>query len=81
MYYLIIILIILNLFKSFLARGASWQSEGRADDSVEEHRAILEAIEKRDGAKAREEMSRHVCNALSNVMDHHLQDYRAKQDN
>jgi DNA-binding GntR family transcriptional regulator len=64
-----------------LTRGASWQSEGRADDSVEEHRAILEAIEKRDGAKAREEMSRHVCNALSNVMDHHLQDYRAKQDN
>ena len=57
-----------------LTRDASLKSEGRAVQSVEEHRAVLEAITRRDGERARALMTRHVENARHNVLERHLQD-------
>ncbi len=57
-----------------LTRDASLKSEGRAAQSVREHRAVLEAISAHDGARARELMTLHVEKALQNVLAHHLQE-------
>lgn len=57
-----------------LTRDASLKSEGRAVQSVREHRAVLEAIAAHDGARARELMTVHVHNALKNVLERHLQE-------
>ena len=54
-------------------RGASLKSEGRAQSSVEEHQAVLDAIRSRDGELAKECMTRHVNNTAKNVLKHHLQ--------
>ncbi|MBQ2956150.1 MAG: GntR family transcriptional regulator [Clostridia bacterium] len=56
-----------------LTRGASLKTEGRAAQSVKEHKAVLDAIAKHDGKKACELMTRHVNNALKNVLAKHLQ--------
>ena len=56
-----------------LTRGASLKTEGRAAQSVKEHKAVLDAIAKHDGKKACELMTRHVNNALKNVLTKHLQ--------
>ncbi len=57
-----------------LTRDASLKSEGRAVQSVREHRAVLEAIAAHDGVRARELMTVHVHNALKNVLERHLQE-------
>lgn len=57
-----------------LTRGASLKTEGRAVESAREHRAVLEAIERHDGAMARELMTEHVGKALENVLKRHLQE-------
>ena len=54
-------------------RGASLKSEGRAQSSLEEHQAVLDAIRSRDGELAKECMTRHVNNTAKNVLKHHLQ--------
>jgi len=57
-----------------LTRDASLKSEGRAVQSVEEHRLVLDAIRQRDGKRARALMTQHVENARHNVLERHLQD-------
>ena len=44
-------------------RKASLENESRAERSFEEHKAILAALEKRDGNKAKAAMERHAGNA------------------
>ena len=61
-----------------LTRGASLKSEGRAVQSVKEHRAVLEAIQQHDGAKAKELMTLHVNKALKNVLKRHLQEVQGE---
>ena len=56
-----------------LTRNASLKSEGRAAESLKEHRAVLDAIARHDGMQARELMTLHVGKALENVLCHHLQ--------
>ena len=56
-----------------LTRNASLKSEGRAAESLKEHRAVLDAIARHDGMQARELMTLHVGKALENVLSHHLQ--------
>lgn len=50
------------------SRGASLKTEGRARESIKEHRAVLEAIRKQDPLAARELMTQHVQNTSQNVM-------------
>lgn len=57
-----------------LTRDASLKSEGRAAESVREHRAVLEAIVRHDDVMAQERMKQHVDNALKNVLKRHLQE-------
>ena len=54
-------------------RGASLKSEGRAQSSLAEHQAVLDAIRCRDGDLAKKCMTRHVNNTAKNVIKHHLQ--------
>ena len=53
-------------------RRQSMQERGRAVKSVEEHRAIYEAIAARDADKAEKLMSQHVENALKHIMEKEL---------
>ena len=57
-----------------LTREASLKCEGRAAQSVKEHRAVLEAIAQHDGKKAGKLMKQHVNKALENVLKRHLQE-------
>ncbi len=50
------------------SRGASLKTEGRARESIREHRAVLEAIRSQDPVEARELMTQHVQNTSQNVM-------------
>lgn len=61
-----------------LTRDASLKSEGRAVQSVKEHRAVLEAIREHDGARAKELMTLHVNKALKNVLKRHLQEVQGE---
>lgn len=54
-------------------RKASISSTGRAAISLEEHRAILEAIKNRDGKKAENLMNKHIKNTSKNVLAHKLE--------
>ena len=49
-------------------RGASLKTEGRAQASIMEHRAILEALRAGDAALAKERMNAHVKNTQANIM-------------
>lgn len=42
---------------------------GRIDKTVDEHRRIVEAIERRDGAEAERLMAEHLSNALADIHD------------
>ena len=53
-------------------REQSLKKEGRARHTLEEHRAIFEAIRDRQVAKAREKMTEHVCNTAENMQMNHL---------
>lgn len=50
------------------ARDISVQVEGRAEKTVSEHRAILEAIRNRDGQLAEKLTAEHIANAESNLL-------------
>lgn len=50
------------------ARDISVQVEGRAEKTVSEHRAILEAIRSRDGQLAEKLTAEHIANAESNLL-------------
>ncbi len=49
------------------ARGISVQIEGRAEKTVAEHRAILEAIRNKDGELAEKLTAEHIVNAKLNL--------------
>ena len=50
-------------------RKASVENKTRSSQSYEEHKAILEALIKRDSALAKEKMAQHVKNAYKNIID------------
>lgn len=54
-------------------RRASLLTEERALKSIEEHRAIVEAIKAKDGDKAEHLTNLHIKNTAQNVMDHGLE--------
>lgn len=49
-------------------RKAAVENRIRAEKSVEEHRAVLEALKKRDPALASEKMTEHVKNAYKHII-------------
>lgn len=51
------------------ARDISINVEGRAEKSVAEHRAILEAIRRKDAVLAEKLMSEHIVNAENNLLN------------
>ena len=53
-------------------RRQSMQERSRAEKSVQEHRAIYEAIAARDAERAEALMAQHVENALKNIMEKEL---------
>ena len=53
-------------------RRQSMQERARAVKSVEEHRAICEAIAAKDSERAEALMARHVENALKNIIEKEL---------
>ncbi len=50
-------------------RGMSIQREGRVEQTLKEHRAVMDAIRRHDGAAARARMTEHVINSLHNIME------------
>ncbi|MBI5581717.1 MAG: FadR family transcriptional regulator [Deltaproteobacteria bacterium] len=60
---------LMSTFTNSLLEGwkASLRTEGRGEKTVEEHATIVEAIEKKDGAKAEKLMKNHLLNALSDL--------------
>lgn len=53
-------------------REESIKKEGRASHTLEEHRAIYEAIQEHNAEKAREKMTEHVRNTAKNLTLNHL---------
>ena len=53
-------------------RRQSMQERSRAEKSVQEHRAICEAIAARDSVRAEALMAQHVENALKNIIEKEL---------
>ena len=51
------------------ARDISVQAEGRAEKTVAEHRAILDAIRNRDAALAETLTAQHIVNAEKNLLE------------
>lgn len=60
----------LSSFHNYIkrARDLSIKADGRAEQSVLEHRAILEAIENRDGDLAEQRTAAHIRNAKSSLI-------------
>ena len=54
------------------ARDISVQTEGRAEKTVAEHRAILDAIKEHNGALAEKLTADHISNAEENLFDNGL---------
>ena len=50
------------------SRGASLKTEGRAQESIKEHRRVLEAMRARDPELAKERMTEHVLNTRANIL-------------
>ena len=50
-----------------LARKTSVGEEHRAEKSIQEHRAILEAIKQKDADKAEELANQHIKNVMQNL--------------
>ncbi len=50
------------------SRGASLKTEGRAIESLHEHRLILEAMKNHDAEAAKARMAEHVRNTQNNIM-------------
>lgn len=51
------------------ARDMSMHTEGRAEKTVAEHRAILDAIKSHDGALAEQLTAEHITNAEDNIFN------------
>lgn len=54
------------------ARDISVQTEGRAEKTVSEHRAILDAIRAHNGALAEQLTAQHISNAEDNLFENSL---------
>lgn len=50
-----------------LARGTAMKDEDRAENSLEEHKAILEALRAHDPEKAEQLANQHVLNVMENL--------------
>lgn len=50
-------------------RGASVSVHSRAQQSLDEHRGIYQAIAQRDGAEAEKRIVQHIQNAMHNILD------------
>ena len=61
----------LSTFHHYLqkTRTASFKTPGRAEQVLEEHKAILQAITDKDGEKAEQLTTQHVKNASINIID------------
>jgi GntR family transcriptional repressor for pyruvate dehydrogenase complex len=66
---------LMSTFTTTLLEGwkGSLRTEGRGEKTVDEHAAIVDAIEKRDGARAEKRMKRHLVNALRDLKKAGLQ--------
>jgi GntR family transcriptional repressor for pyruvate dehydrogenase complex len=60
---------LMSTFTNSLLEGwkASLRTEGRGAKTVEEHGSIVDAIEKKDGARAEKLMKKHLLNALADL--------------
>lgn len=60
----------LSNFHHFIqkARELSLRKPGRAEPSVQEHRALLEALERHDSELAEKLSFNHICNAKNNLL-------------
>jgi len=52
-----------------LARHKQLTKEGRLEESLEEHRVIMDAFEKGDAKKAGKAMHAHLCNQEKALRD------------
>ena len=53
-------------------RRASLSGQQRAEQSYDEHRAILQAVVNRDGDEAERLLRRHIENARDNILGREL---------
>lgn len=62
---------VLSTFHSYIirARATSFETPGRLEEAMEEHKLIFEAIVSRDPDKAEEYMKLHVKNAAKNLIE------------
>ena len=63
-----------------MARSHSVKTEHRAQESVKEHKRILEAIRQRDGDLAEQLAHQHMINAYDNMVKNGLNEAYAQQD-
>lgn len=56
------------------ARDISVQTEGRAEKTVAEHRAILKSIQEHNGELAEQLTAQHISNAEENLFDHAMKE-------
>lgn len=61
------------------AREMSFQSLGRAEESVSEHRAIVDAMSRRDTAAAEKAVETHIHNAHQNLVSFRAQSAQTAQ--
>ncbi len=61
-------------------RLASLGFKERPKKSIEEHKAIVEALKMKDGEKAEKLTNLHIRNTSKNVFDHHLVDIQDKKN-
>ena len=63
-----------------MARSHSVKTEHRAQESMKEHKRILEAIRQRDGDLAEQLAHQHMINAYDNMVKNGLNEAYAQQD-
>ena len=62
------------------ARDISVQTEGRAEKTVAEHRAILDAIKEHNGSLSEQLTAKHISNAEDNLFENAMKDNPESSD-
>ena len=62
------------------ARDISVQTEGRAEKTVAEHRAILDAIKEHNGSLSEQLTAKHISNAEDNLFENAMKDSTESSD-
>ena len=62
------------------ARDISVQTEGRAEKTVAEHRAILDAIKEHNGSLSEQLTAKHISNAEDNLFENAMKDSPESSD-